>query len=103
MCHLTRNEASRDAATHLGERWTPEQDAYLAEHWHATEQTEEEIARHLGRTIESCRVRLSIQRHGYHSKPAKPRSAKADFVAVCEECWTALPATGQCDNCEGES
>lgn len=61
---LRRNDASRNRAQHHSEPWSPSELEQLTEYWDGTEETLEDIAEILGRTIEACRQRYYEVRRG---------------------------------------
>ena len=95
--YLARNQRSRAHATHDKEPWTADEDAYILAEW-PNRTVEEDVAMHLGRTIAACRQRFSMLTTKSHdTRP--PRSVEV-CIEVCTGCWTVLPKTGICDNCE---
>jgi hypothetical protein len=86
-----RNERSRDNARNTGKPWGAYDEQYLARHWidvPCEDRKEWEVARHLGRTIEACRVRAEIIRGvrpqnggGERNKDAISRQTAKPYIA----------------------
>ena len=94
-----RNDLSRNAAKHHGEPWTSEETEILAELWDRTEESLEEIAALLGRTVEACRQKFYYP-NGQQRVVAPPRAYWS--VGFCSFCgrYTDVRTDGSVSRCE---
>jgi hypothetical protein len=94
------NEKSKTWATRVRDPWTEEEDRIIREEWVRVcppNRDEMGIARRLSRTLYACQGRAENLRE--HEGTGTTRTTPAPRP-VCGTCFTELPMTGQCDNCE---
>ena len=94
------NNRSRSWAKHQGDLWTPYDSAYILDQWvfKPGSRDVEAVSRHLGRTIESCRMHAEQLRAelGIQVNDHFTRSVEEPLAEPCPRCYIVPAANGSC-------